>query len=133
MKKDKSSIIGTPGSSALMVIFAVLCLAVFAVLALSGALAGQRLENVSVESITAYYEADAEAEAMLARIRGGDLPDGVKKDGDIYSWSCPIGDTRQLLVKAEVKGKEYKILQWQTAYTADWTGEDTLNLWDGIG
>lgn len=133
MKKDKSSIIGTPGSSALMVIFAVLCLAVFAVLALSGALAGQRLENVSVESITAYYETDAEAEAMLARIREGDLPDGVKKDGDIYSWSCPIGDTRQLLVKAEVKGKEYKILQWQTAYTADWTGEDTLNLWDGIG
>ena len=133
MKKDKSSIIGTPGSSALMVIFAVLCLAVFAVLALSGALAGQRLENVSAESITAYYEADAEAEAMLAQIRGGDIPDGVEKDGDVYSWSCPIGNTRQLLVKAEVKDKAYKILQWQTAYAADWTGDDSLNLWDGLG
>ena len=133
MKKDKSSIIGTPGSSALMVIFAVLCLAVFAVLALSGALAGQRLENASAESITAYYEADAEAEAMLAQIRGGDIPDGVEKDGNVYSWSCPIGNTRQLLVKAEVKGKDYKILQWQTAYAADWTGDDSLNLWDGLG
>ena len=72
------------GSSSLLVIFAILCLTVFALLSLSTVQANSRLAAVSAEAISDYYAADCQAEAVLARLRAGELPEGVSVDGNIY-------------------------------------------------
>ncbi len=131
MNRKKNHVLQTPGGSALMIIFAVLCLAVFAVLALSGALAGDRLGDASVENISAYYEADCAAEEILTELRSGRIPADVEKNGEEYSWSCPISDTRSLICRVTVSGEDYEILQWQAKYTGSWSADDSLGLWSG--
>ena len=51
------------GGSSLLVIFAVLCLTVFALLGLSTVQADGRLSGASAEAVSAYYAADCRAEA----------------------------------------------------------------------
>ena len=67
MKEDFS--ISTLGGTSLMLIFAVLCLTVFAVLSLSTAKAGDQFSESMQASVQAYYEADNEAEGILAASR----------------------------------------------------------------
>ena len=57
------------GAGMLLVSFAVLCLVAFAALCLSSAGAEDRLSRASAETLLARREADAEAEAILARLR----------------------------------------------------------------
>ena len=74
---DKDTRMSTPivGGSSLLVIFAVLCLTVFALLGLSTVQAGGRLTQTTANAVAAYYEADCAAEKIFARIRMGELPD----------------------------------------------------------
>ncbi len=119
------------GGSSLLVIFAVLCLTVFAVLSLSSVRADGRLSEASAESVRAYYEADCEAEEILARIRAGNVPDGVTAEGNRYRYECAVSDTQTLVVEAEVTGESYRILRWQTEAAGAWQAEDELPVWDG--
>ncbi|MDD3347745.1 hypothetical protein [Oscillibacter sp.] len=119
------------GGSSLLVIFAVLCLSVFALLGLSTVQADGRLADASHEAVAAYYAADAQAERILAQLRGGEVPDGVSVDQDLYSYTCPISDTQVLNVEVRVKGTDYTVLRWQASSAADWQPETTLDLWDG--
>ena len=57
------------GGSSLLVIFSVLCLTVFALLSLSTVQASGRLSSTSAQAVAAYYQADSQAEAILARLR----------------------------------------------------------------
>ena len=50
------------GGSSLVVIFAVLCLTVFALLGLSTVRADKRLADINVKAVTDYYSAEFEAE-----------------------------------------------------------------------
>ena len=125
MKKSGASSIGIQGGSSLIVIFGVLCLVVFSVLALSGSLAGGRLESASVDATTAYYEADSKAEEKLAELRE------TGKDGT-YNYSVDISDSQSINVSVKIKGDSYEIISWQTNYTAQWQSDDSLILWDGI-
>ena len=59
------------GGNSLLVIFAVLCLTVFALLGLSSVQAGGRLSDASAQAVTAYYEADCRAEEILSSLRQG--------------------------------------------------------------
>ena len=119
------------GGSSLLVIFAVLCLTVFALLSLSTVRADGRLGDTSAQSVSQYYAADGAAEEILARLRAGKVPDGVTEDRGLYSYSCPISDTQALFVTVRVTGAEYTILRWQAASTAPWTPNEDLNVWDG--
>ena len=130
-KRRRTPSLGTPGAGSLMIIFCVLCLAVFAVLAASEVTADGRLSEASMESVEEYYEADCLCEEILARLRGGELPEGVEREGNIYSWSCPMGENRALAARVEISGSEYEILQWQAVYTADWSPEEGLQLLGG--
>ena len=87
------------GGSSLLVIFAVLCLTVFALLGLSTVQADKRLADISVQAVSDYYSADTRAEEILARLRDGQMPEGVIKTGDIYSYSCTVSPTQSLLVE----------------------------------
>ena len=123
------------GGSSLLVIFAVLCLTVFALLGLSTVRADGRLSDASAKAVSAYYEADCQAEAILARLRAGELTEGVEEsitpEGRTCVYTCPISDTQTLAVEVRLEGANYDILRWQAVSTADWEPDETLDLWDG--
>lgn len=108
----------------LMVIFAVLCLAVFSVLTLSTVLADSRLEAAANESVVAWYRADAAAEEILAELRANG------EDG-IHDYSVPVSDTQRLDVSVRLDGEEYEVLRWQLVYSELWQLNDSLEVWSG--
>lgn len=119
------------GGSSLLVIFAVLCLTVFALLSLSTVQAGGRLSDTTVQAVSGYYQADCQAEEILARLRQGEIPDGVSVDGATYSYTCPISNTQDLSVAVQLDGAQYTILRWQAVSTVQWRPDDNLDVWDG--
>ena len=131
MNDKKRMAMPATGGSSLLVIFAVLALTVFAILSISTVTADQKLADKSAVSVAAYYEADCKAEMILAEIRSGKLPEGVKKDGDLYSYKCPVTETLNLEVEVLVEDEEYEVLRWQMVSAADWQNDDSLPVWDG--
>ena len=119
------------GGSSLLVMFAVLCLTVFALLALSTVQADRRLSDASARSVEAYYEADCRAEEILARIRAGEILEGVTEAEGVYTYVCEISDTQELRVSVQVKDGSWVVIQWSAVSTADWQEDDSLDLWDG--
>ena len=101
------------GGSSFLIIFAVLCMTIFTLMALSTVQANERLNSASIQAVSDYYKTDMEAELILAKLRQGILPANVVKDGDLYSYSCPISDTQTLFVEVRLTGRKWTILKWQ--------------------
>ena len=127
MKKTVSTI----GVSSLLVIFAVLCLTVFALLSVSTAQASVRLADSARAAAYAYYEGDFAAETILAQLRAGQMPQGVQQDGDRYYYTCPAGENQLLTVCVKISGAHYRILRWQTVAKDTWQPDEKLPVWDG--
>ena len=90
------------GGISLLVVFAVLCLTVFALLALTTVQADNRLADASAKAVTDYYAADCQAQEILARLRAGEVPKGVESqyfDSIIYRYTVPISETQELRVE----------------------------------
>ena len=131
MKRESRNGVSAVGICSVLVIFAVLCLTVFAVLSVSTVQGHLRLADSSRSAVTGYYQADCEAERILAQLRGGSIPENVHRDDHLYSYTCPISDTQMLAVLVKVENGDYQILRWQTVSTADWEAEDKLPVWNG--
>ena len=131
MKRRESA--APVGAGMLLVSFAVLCLVAFAALCLSSAGAEDRLSRASAETLLARREGDAEAEAILARLRAGDVPEGVRQENDVYDYTVPIAPDRELQVSVRRAGEEYTVLSWREVPTGDWQADERLTLWDGEG
>jgi len=122
------------GGSSLLVIFAVLCLTIFALLGLSTVQADSRMAEASCNAVQRYYEADTEAERILASLRQGKIPmEGVEKNknGDIYSYQCQVSDVQAIEVEVEITEDSYRILRWQLVSTTEWESDDSLDVWTG--
>ena len=119
------------GGSSLLVIFAILCLTIFTLLALSTAQADSRLSDASIKAVSDYYAADMEAERILSLLRQGEMPPDVTRQDNVYSYSCPINDNQSLFVTVQITETEYTILQWQMLPTIQWESDDELVVWDG--
>ena len=119
------------GGSSLLVIFAVLCLTIFALLSLSTVQADGRLTNLRTDAVRAYYEAEEEAERILARLRCGKSVDGVTLTEEGYHYSCEVSDTQRLVVTVAIEDDGFEILQWQIVSVAEWETDDSLRVWDG--
>ena len=127
------------GGSSLLVIFAVLCLTVLAILSLSTTKAYDSLSESSAQSIRDYYAADTAAEEVLAGLRSDVSAEhltlnGVRVSegaGDTYSYEIAVNDSTELQVEVFIHGNTYSILKWQEVYTGNWEADDTLDLWDG--
>lgn len=120
------------GGSSLLVIFAVLCLTVFALLTLSTVQADRRLADAAAQAVTDYYAADVRAEEILARLRAGETPEGVEQAADgTYCYTCPISDTQALSVQVRLEDGTWQVLRWQTVSTAEWQPDASLDVWDG--
>lgn len=131
MNKERRMSTPIVGGSSLLVIFAVLCLTVFALLGLSTVQAGGRLSQTMADSVSAYYEADCMAEELYARLRSGEMPAEVTRTGDTYAYTCPISDTNELQVELRQNGDQWEVIRWQAVSTVAWESDDSLNLWDG--
>lgn len=114
------------GGCSLLIIFAVLCLTVFALLGFSTVQANKRLADISAQAVSDYYRADSQAEEILARLRTGEIPDGVTEKNHIYSFRCIISPTQALLV--EVQEENWKILRWQTISPIQWQPDESIDL-----
>jgi len=128
---DKRETPAVVGGSSLLVIFAVLCLVVFALLSVSTVQADERLSQASAEAVSAYYQADCRAEEILARLRGGEVPEGVVQDGACYHYQCPVTENQVLQVTVMLTGDSYEVLQWQTVSVAQWDDTAALTVWNG--
>ncbi len=131
MKQKNGISLPGMGLSALLVIFGVLALTVFALLSVSTARAQQRLGEKARQPVTAYYQADAQAQQILARLRAGEVPPEVTVEQGVYRYRCSLGQDQYLDVEVAVTGLEYEILRWQVCSEYAWTAEDDLSVWDG--
>lgn len=140
MKNRKHGKISLPmsGASSMLVIFAVLCMTIFAILSLSTVMADGRLADASAKAVEDYYEADGKAEEVLAQLRQGKTPEDVEvqileegAEGTIYYYHLPVGEKQELLVVVCVSNMDYEVYQWQTVSTADWEVDETIKVWDG--
>jgi hypothetical protein len=118
--------------------FAVLCLAVFAVLTLSTAVSESRLSQVTADHVQAYYEADAQAVRITARL--SERPDEVEgipiaytetEDGTEAEFSVPAGENQALTVRLLLRAEETEILCWKSGYSGEWVVDDNISVWDG--
>ena len=119
------------GGSSLLVIFSVLCLTIFALLSISTVQADGRLSDHAAKAVTDYYQADAEAERILAKLRAGAKPDGVSQEGNLYTYTCKISDTQLLAVQVMVENNNYTILRWQVISNVRWEADDKRPVWGG--
>lgn len=133
MAKQEKSGFAPPalGGSSLLVVFAVLCLTVFALLSLSTVRADSRLSDASAQAVAGYYKADAQAQEILARLRLGEKPQGVESSGDIYFYNCEISSSQELVVTVWVKDGAFEIYEWHTRATGEWTPQDRIKVWNG--
>lgn len=135
-KRNASGPPAAVGGSSLLVIFAVLCLTVFALLILSTAAADSRLSQDAADAVEAYYQADSQAEALWARLRGGEQPEEVTETMEdagstLYKYTVPISQEQELQVCLRLKDGTWTVVQWQAVSTADWQADEDLTVWDG--
>lgn len=126
------------GGISLLVVFAVLCLTVFALLALTTAQANVRLADASARAVEEYYAADCKAQEILALLRGGERPEGVQISGVIASYAVPLSDTQELQVDvaldsllSDTAADGYTVLRWQVVSTEEWESDSSIEIWDG--
>lgn len=120
------------GATALLTVFAVLCLSIFALLAFTDVRSDAALAEASLESVRAYYEAEVTAQELLARLRAGERPEGVALSGIDplqADYTVPISDGQELRVQVLLTGEGYQITRWQSGATDTWEGEDHIKLW----
>lgn len=131
MKNKERFSLPAVGLSSLLVIFVALCLAVFAQLAMSTAKADDKLSEQNHQAVMDYYQAEREADAIVAQIRSGMIPEGVTCEDGVYSFRCVISETRALEVEVRLEEDTHTILRWQVVSTTDWQADENLPVWDG--
>ena len=107
------------GGSSILVILAVLCMTVFALLSIATVKADLRLTEKQTDAIENYYIADCETEEIIGKLRQGIIPEGVTCDGDVYSFTCRISDRRVIETDVRINGSEYEIIRRQTVAYVD--------------
>ena len=130
MSRQKGISVPSVGGSSLLVIFAVLCLTVFSLLSLSTVLAEKRLGDASRQTVSAYYDADSQAELIFAELRSGTVPENVSEDDGIYSYTCYISENQQLHVELKHGDSGWTVLRWQAVPISEHSDTD-LPVWDG--
>lgn len=118
------------GGGSLLVVFAVLCLVTFAMLGLASVQADRRMYRSIAAMPEAYYEADVEANRILAAIRSGTVPEGVERDEDEYAWQVPVTDVLSLCCEARIQGPDFEIRKWALDRSVPWEGDFDMDVMD---
>lgn len=130
------------GSASIVLIFAVLCLTIFALITFMSANTEMALANAETELVKSYYEADALAERIIDEIVSGSSGDilgaEIKSEWDwdllanITEFSCPMSDRKEIYVKiALYEDNSYDILSWRMRDAGEWETDAALPVWSG--
>lgn len=130
MKNKDNFALPAVGGSSLLVIFAVLCMTVFALLSLTSVQAEQRQADAASKSIRDYYDADLQAQQVYALLRSGETVAGVREEDGIYAFEIPISGQQLLVVRLENDGDTWNVLRWE-AVPVGTELEDSLDVWKG--
>ena len=128
-KKKYGQPVPVTGAGSLLVIFAVLCMTVFALLGLSTVRADRRLSDIRTEAVSDHYAADCRAEEILAALRRGETVEGVTLTEGIYSYQVPISGSQ--LLQVEIRSGDWKVLRWQAVSAGSWQADESVTVWDG--
>lgn len=129
MKKERISLPAIGGVS-LLVIFAVLCQVVFALISFSTAQADQNQADHAAQAVSEYYAAELEAQKIFARLQSGEAVDSVAVDGNTYRYSCPISEQQILEVELQKEGDTWTICRWQVMVDGV-PIDEALPVWNG--
>ena len=131
MKKQNSFSLTPVGGSSLLVIFAVLCLTVFALLSLSSVQAERRLADAAAQSVIDYYRADLQAEEIFARLQNGERLEGIEENDGLWEFAVPISQRQVLSVALKHEREDWTVLRWQTV-TSEGELDQSLHVWQGL-
>ena len=148
MENNKSPKINIGGVS-IVVIFCVLCLSVFSVLALLSANSEKKLTVKSVQAMQNYYMADVSCakvaqtvtDLYLSGAADKDIEDYVLsvfgtfgRDGDSlsvsYSWKIDVD--QEIFVDLSLAHSKVRVNAWNIRYVGDWEIDDSIEVWDGF-
>jgi hypothetical protein len=131
------------GSASVVLMFAVICLAIFAVISFTSAVSNKARVQVEKALVTSYYEADVLAETIFAELLQADsIPDNIRGveiesgwdwylDAETISFVCEISDKKELYVVIAVYEEEMDILVWRMRDIGAWETDDGfLDLFD---
>lgn len=127
------------GSASIILVFAVLCLTIFALISFTAANVDKTMLNISAKIIQDYYEADTRAECILAEILASDIiPDTIQgveidteEDWDIeyVRFECPVSDNKTLYVEIALGDDFHEILAWRLQDIGLWEPDEKLPVW----
>jgi len=128
------------GITSLTVILCVLCLTVFSVLTLSTALSERKFSDKRATGMQEYYAAEREATILVNEMQNvleqnEDVyafaeQNGMKTENNIFRFQKTIDEGQELDVVLQLSDK-IEIKTWQVISTAEWTPDNSLNVWDG--
>ncbi|MCL2840038.1 MAG: hypothetical protein FWE05_04615 [Defluviitaleaceae bacterium] len=134
---------GGIGSASIVLVFAVLGLTIFATISYISALTDQVLIDSEVESVVAFYTADAQAELIVAEILSAEITpeyvNGIEITSywdwdliaELVSFAYPVTETRLLYVVIAIGLDSYEIITWRMYNTWEWEADTRLNVWQG--
>lgn len=148
--KNKTSI----GSSSLILIFIVLCLATFGLLSLSSARGDWTLAQKNADAVRGYYEADnsgvefyrmasqkvqkawselTTGESFASRMEQ-ELPDYYRADTGMIATEIPMERGQALYIELEAGLDEkdpLSVKTWKVIHTEEYDIDDSLPVWGG--
>ena len=113
------------GSASLVLIFIVLCLVFFSLISFTSANNELLLARAEAALIIAYYEADAQAEQILAELSAQE-----EKTPEV-EFTCHISDDKELYVRLSLNNEAYDIIEWKIRDTGYWLPDMNLPVWQG--
>lgn len=135
------------GSSSLILIFIVLCLATFSILSLGNARREDMLSEKNAAAVKAYYEADSQAEEFVAMadraLKSGDGEDQAAEQlGSYYqadTKTCrtdiPMNAGQALKVELALdwEARTYRVLKWNVYQQEVYEIDQSTPIWTGNG
>lgn len=136
------------GIATMLTIFVVLCLAIFAALALSTARAERRIAEQQAQAVRDYYAADLVCAELTDGLRAAH-EDGADADrlaelaeqagaacvrtadGWLAEFACDMNETQRLEIGLALTADGVAIRRWETVSTAAWQADETIELWTG--
>ena len=117
----------TIGISSIVLIFMILCLAVFSLLSLSDAKSALTFAQKRAETVQIYYEADIEAQKFIRDYRAQDAEQKQPEAAVVYELPMRSGQTLHLELSAD--GSD--ILSYYVYNNTDYVIDSDLPVWGG--
>ena len=118
----------TIGISSIVLIFMILCLAVFSLLSLSDAKSALTFAQKRAETVQIYYEADIEAQKFIRDYRSLDAEQKQSETTIVYELPMRSGQTLHLELSAD--GSD--ILSYYVYNNTDYVIDSDLPVWGGV-